>query len=183
MIDISGRTSRTPFAYYDPGTQSLKTSQGTFPLDLPPSSPTLPRSGSMRNGQLFERRTWARPTDGNACSSLLPTPNATVANDGESPATWLARAANLAAKHNNGNGAGTPLAIAVQLLPTPRATDGPNGGPNQRHGNGDRALPSAVLHYLPTPTSRDGKGQNQRGDQSCLHGAIMDPPSTGGSTY
>ena len=57
------------------------------------------------------------------------------------------------------------------LLPTPRATDGTKGGPNQRGSSGDLMLPSAVT-LLPTPTSRDGKGPNQRGDATCLHGAI-----------
>ncbi len=44
----------------------------------------------------------------------------------------------------------------ARLLPSPRATDGTNGGPNQRGSSGDLALPSAV-HRLPlfrTPTSQ-----------------------------
>gem|GEM_PF-6584660 len=53
----------------------------------------------------------------------LPTPNASVANDGEKPETWLARAAKLKVKHGNGNGAGMPLSIAVQMLPTPTTRD------------------------------------------------------------
>lgn len=40
------------------------------------------------------------------------------------------------------------------LMPTPRATDGTKGGPNQRGSSGDLMLPSAVL--LPTPTAQDG---------------------------
>jgi hypothetical protein len=32
-----------------------------------------------------------------------------------------------------------------QLLPTPRATDGTKGGPNQRGSSGDLMLPSAVM--------------------------------------
>jgi len=39
------------------------------------------------------------------------------------------------------------------LLPTPRATDGTNGGPNQRGSSGDLMLPSAVHQLLPTPTA------------------------------
>ena len=38
-------------------------------------SATLPTSGTMRNGQLFERQTLVRPTGENECS-LLPTPAA-----------------------------------------------------------------------------------------------------------
>ncbi|MFD9813971.1 hypothetical protein [Streptomyces sp. NPDC059080] len=43
-------------------------------------------------------------------------------------------------------------------LPTPRASDGPHGGPNQRGSGGDYALPGAVVHLLPTPTARMGAG-------------------------
>jgi DNA (cytosine-5)-methyltransferase 1 len=39
---------------------------------------------------------------------------------------------------------GMPLGAAVNLLPTPRATDGVNGGPNQRGRKGDLAMGSAV---------------------------------------
>ncbi len=33
----------------------------------------------------------------------------------------------------------------VVMLPTPRATDGTKGGPNQRGSSGDLMLPSAVM--------------------------------------
>lgn len=47
----------------------------------------------------------------------------------------------------------------VSLLPTPRATDGTKGGPNQRGSSGDLMLPSAV-HLLPTPAVNDmGEGK------------------------
>lgn len=42
------------------------------------------------------------------------------------------------------------------MLPTPRATDGTKGGPNQRGSKGERMLPSAVHHLLPTPKASDG---------------------------
>lgn len=50
-------------------------------------------------------------------------------------------------------------------LPTPRATDGTKGGPNQRGSRGDLMLPSAVVRLLPTAQARDGKGAapNSRG--------------------
>ena len=172
MTDTSGPTSPTPFAYYDPDSRSLRTSQDTFLLGLPMSSVTLPKSGSMRNGQLYERPTLARHTGGNdsssllptpdaggggktipadavwnksgtlaykpdgtkvqvglsAISQLLPTPSAIVANDGETTETWLARRERVKLTANNGNGMGTPLSIAVQLLHgaimSPPSTDG-----------------------------------------------------------
>jgi DNA (cytosine-5)-methyltransferase 1 len=40
-------------------------------------------------------------------------------------------------------------------MPTPRATDGTKGGPNQRGSSGDLMLPSAVTHLLPTPAVND----------------------------
>lgn len=42
------------------------------------------------------------------------------------------------------------------LLPTPRATDGTKGGPNQRGSSGDLMLPSAVA-LLPTPIVGDAR--------------------------
>lgn len=44
------------------------------------------------------------------------------------------------------------------LLPTPRATDGAKGGPNQRGSSGDLMLPSAVMQLLPTPSVADTRG-------------------------
>ena len=72
--DTSGLGSQTPFAYFDPDTRSLKMSQLTWDLGLTPSCVTLPTSGSMRNGQLFERPTLALAINATGSSSLLPTP-------------------------------------------------------------------------------------------------------------
>lgn len=47
---------------------------------------------------------------------------------------------------------GQILALTGDLLPTPRATDGTKGGPNQRGSSGDLMLPSAVAQLLPTLT-------------------------------
>ena len=44
--------------------------------------------------------------------------------------------------------------VPCALLPTPRATDGTKGGPNQRGSKGDLMLPSAV-NLLPTPAVND----------------------------
>lgn len=43
---------------------------------------------------------------------------------------------------------------APRLMPTPRATDGTKGGPNQRGSSGDLMLSSAVAQLLPTPVSQ-----------------------------
>jgi len=114
--------------------------------------------------------------------SLLPTPVVNDMGEGKTPQAWDEWTDAMRSRHGNGNGHGASLAIeALRLLPTPRASDGEKGGPNQRGSSGDLMLPSAVVQLLPTPTSRDHKGANQRGDETCLHGALMNPPSPDGS--
>jgi hypothetical protein len=54
---------------------------------------------------------------------LWPTSDASVAQDGEGPKTWLARRERVKKTAKNGNGMGMPLTIAVQLFPTPTARD------------------------------------------------------------
>ncbi|MEW1996994.1 hypothetical protein [Streptomyces coelicoflavus] len=56
-----------------------------------------------------------------------------------------------------GGGHGPNLADEVEwlLLPTPKASDGSKGSPNQRHGNGDMTLPSAAASLLPTTRAGD----------------------------
>lgn len=64
-------------------------------------------------------------------TELLPTPKTRDGNHGISPAEVNRHAPSLGA-------------IAGGLLPTPRASDGAKGGPNQRGSSGDLMLPSAV---------------------------------------
>jgi hypothetical protein len=45
-----------------------------------------------------------------------------------------------------------------------------------QHGTGGLDLRTTVAELLPTPTSRDGKGANQRGDETCLPGALLPTP-------
>lgn len=51
----------------------------------------------------------------------------------------------------------------LDLLPTPRATDGTNGGPAQRGSAGDLALPSAALQLMPTPDAQMGGAGGRSG--------------------
>lgn len=51
--------------------------------------------------------------------SLLPTPAASNPNDGEDLESWEDMRQRNLAKKVNGNGQGTPLSVAVRLLPTP----------------------------------------------------------------
>jgi len=74
------------------------------------------------------------------CNSLALLPTPTV-SDTNGPGL-----------HGDG---GQDLRTTVSLLPTPRATDGTKGGPNQRGSSGDLMLPSAVTHLLPMPAVND----------------------------
>ena len=71
--DGSGLSYSDWFARYDPEASSWRTSQVSFMEELNTFSETWPRSGSMRNGQVFEHQTLARPTVG---SGFLSWPTA-----------------------------------------------------------------------------------------------------------
>lgn len=161
MNDTSGQTSLMPFATYDPQTCSWRTFGGTSPSDSTRSSPTLPPSGSMRNGELWAAAKLVPLTGETAYGSLLPTPVAH--DDGKSPE------AHLAMKQRMGNRYSiTSLAVLARsewkqpklatvanaLLPTPRASD--SNGPGT-HGTGGHDLRTAI-DLLPTPTLSDGSG-------------------------
>lgn len=57
---------------------------------------------------------------------LWPTPTAGNFNDGESVESWEARRAKLKETLKNGNGCGTPLAMAAKMWPTPTASESAN---------------------------------------------------------
>ena len=111
---------------------------------------------------------------------LLPTPVA--APSGNSPEEHL--------RKKPGRTQVTDLAIIAEnglietggLLPTPRATDGTKGGPNQRGSSGDLMLPSAVM-MLPTPrATRGGSGTEtmyalgaERSDDDRPQGEVLLP--------
>ena len=81
----SGLSSSDWFARYDPGAFSWKMSQASFMEELNTYSATWPRSGSLRNGQVFERQTLAHRTAGNGCSSWA-TPTGRDYKDGDGTA-------------------------------------------------------------------------------------------------
>lgn len=205
MPATSGRTLPPPFAYYDPASASLRTSQDTFDWDSTPCSPTLPRSGSMRNGWLYERPTSGPRTSasGSFSSPGLPTPTAR-GYKGDGYRGQLPNALSLlptpaAADGKRGpdftraarasSGGDDLVTHVARLLPTPRATD--TGTPGRRASEGWRPpLSQVVLPLMPTPRASDGEkgGPNQRGSKGDLTissaaariGAGTPPPSPGG---
>jgi hypothetical protein len=120
--------------------------------------------------------------------ALLPTPSAGVHNDGEDLASWEARRARLLARGYNGNGQGTPLAVAVTaMLPTPAARErkGPGTGLPGRvradgrvRGPGDMTLGLAVagMSLLPTPTVHDRQGPRSAAGVAARASASGGPP-------
>jgi hypothetical protein len=134
----------------------------------------------MRSGAASELPTWEQRTAGSASfsSPLYPTPAASDWKRDDYPADRLRKSPNLptisryfktptsqlaingGSQHpdkRKAGGHGPTLADEVEhLLPTPKATDGEKGGPNQRGSSGDRPLP-AICHLLPTPTAQAAK--------------------------
>src|SRR5688500_13789170 len=82
MADTSGLNMRESLARWDRATSSWRTCQGSL---LTGHSDeflgTWPTSGTMRNGQLYQRAPWVPHTHGSA-SSLLPTPTAAMGKRG-----------------------------------------------------------------------------------------------------
>ena len=128
-----------------------------------PYSAPWPTSGSMRAGVCFAPPTSEPHTAESGFSSspghldgspLLKSPTSNLG------ANW---GSQHPAKRKQG-GHGPNLADEVEwLLPTPKAGDGTEGSPNQRHGNGDLTLPSAAARLRPTldapPTRTAGRGK------------------------
>ena len=77
IVQDYGVSSRDSFATFDPSTLSWRTSQHCFTGGLAEFSETLPASGMMQSGQLFQRALWVSHTCDSDCS-LWPTPTASM---------------------------------------------------------------------------------------------------------
>ena len=118
-LDTSGPRSSASLGKWDPSSCSWRMSQAMFDWDSTECSVILPKSGSTRSGQLFERPMSELRTDESGCSSW-PTPSAALTNDGEEPESFMARAAKLKEQGINGNGAGIPLTVACKQMHGPQ---------------------------------------------------------------
>lgn len=108
--------------------------------------PTVTVQDGNNNGGPAQHRRKSPPL--NAKVQLLKTPTSQLAVNGGSQHPDKRRT----------GGHGPTLADEVEhLLPTPKASDGEKGGPNQRGSSGDRTLPS-IGHLLPTPLATMGNG-------------------------
>src|SRR5581483_5726033 len=122
-----------------------------FCEDSEPFSETWPTSGSMRTGAVYPLQRSGPATSGGGFS-LLPSPKSSARSSRQAMTQkhWSAPGLEQAIEIAQGilprefdSWAEVPGASG--LLPTPCATDGTKGGPNQRGSSGDLMLSSAVL--------------------------------------
>ena len=176
---ISGLTSSTPFAQYDPDTHSWKTCEATLLSDSETFSPTLPPAGILRNGRLFQRprlaprtvatasSSWPTPTasdhierkstqqkEGSRHSLTLPDavkrwPTPTTQEIEHPNATWNENGRRVS---SSGTTHSMGLADAVRLWPTPQVDDSKNVNPSPKRR---KTLVSEVMksEQWPTPTA------------------------------
>ena len=128
-----------------------------FALPTPEPRTAATASSSSRSGP-------GRPGG----SRLLPTPVAGNFNDGASLQTWQARRDRQKKLGRNGNGIGTPLPVAIALLPTPLASDSAPehvaGGTRLSGAKRQTGLPEVIIRRLagqgcPAGTGGSGEGR------------------------
>ncbi len=113
---------------------------------------------------------------------LRPTPVAGAFNDGESVESWLARRDRQKKLGRNGNGIGTPLTIAIRLLPTPMASDSAAelapqlGGRRPSGAKRQTGLPEVIAHHLTGLAAPSGPAQAAAGPER-----LLPTPDTGTS--
>lgn len=147
----SGVKWQGSFTKYDPISCLWRIPQYSLLGDLEEFSETWPRWGSMRNGECWRRRIWARRIKGKE-SGLWATP---AASDGTRGGTIT----------QNMSGQSLPQMVnTLSKWPTPKANDAEKRG-NFDITNARNGLPAAVKMW-PTPLASDSKGSlgNFRGD-------------------
>ena len=149
---------------FSPDSCGWKTARCLWEEDLDWSCLTLPRWGSMHDGELWERATQGLPTRGNGFGlreATYPTPN-TLDAAGVGRMNPNANVKKWGGVNSLGGMA------ATGMWPTPRAAN-PGSRPN---GKGGKILSEEVAiaeglrergQTFATPKSRDWKGQSQRG--------------------
>ena len=148
--DICGQSVLEPYASYDPDTHCLRMYEVTLVSDSHRCLATLPPSGSMQNGKLYQRARLAHHTDAIGCL-LWPTP---TTQEVEHPnAEWTAkhrRISSTGATHSMG------LADAMQMWPTPQVDDSKNVNPGPKR----RMTLAKAVQLWPTPRAAMGQARN-----------------------
>jgi len=100
------------------------------------------------------RRDSTPPQHSGAAATLWPTPDAALLNEGADPEKHSQRQGRLKEKHDNGNGAETPLGMAVKMWATPTSHERTHSPRDVDHGE---QLANQVDLWA-TPTGNDHKG-------------------------
>ena len=149
--DGSGTESLGSFAWFDPESCSLRTCQASLTEDSDMSSLPLPKSGSLRNGRLYERPPLALRIDGRDSSFLeYPTPAASTYGRNKGG--------------QNPEGPERPsLETWAKTWPTPTAKIGED---SQTHRSGNRTKEllltgqAAAFRQAPTATGPESPGHS-----------------------
>jgi hypothetical protein len=198
--DGSGQTLPGSSLTWDRASSCWRTSPDLFGSGSLTSSPTLPTSGSMRNGVCSQRPPLAHLTDANGSGSW-PTPKANDSK-GDGP-TELERAgpnlvamatrmwgtpvarddgkspeAHMAMKHAMGRNTATSLTVQAKMWPTPRAHDGASGGDkaSSHPKSGGDGLQTAASRHHQTTTTDGGAGSPKADLNPRFVAALMGVP-------
>ena len=174
---VFGGKCTESLASYDHESQSWKTSQISLPWGCPKFSDRFPKSGMMRNGQLFRQED---PRDSELRTSekefsLLPTPSAQQGGMGEIDWERLDPDKGLNQLFYTKQGRVTQKSLETlaryNLLPTPTATDPDKhsiGGLTRRitYPDGQKRYSKGDYRNLPTPTANLAKQSGSPSDFS-----------------
>lgn len=176
MSEVSSPHPPVPLATWNSARGVWETTQPNLLCGhLVPYSAPWPISGTTQGDSCFVPPTSEPPIVASGPSSppgppstLLKTPTSNIGKNGGSQHP---------SKRKSG-GHGPNLADEVEwLLPTPKASDGIKGSPNQRYGNGDMTLPSAAASLLPHP-----EGERHRHSWPPSRQGLAPAPVGGGPT-
>ena len=136
---VSGASTPGSLASYDRASSSWRTSQACLVLGWEPFSESLPRSGMMQSGTVFQLPPSA-PLTGETASGLLPTPEAS-----NTKAVALR------------SGGRPPRDFTKPIWPTPTASLGTKGGrvTPRKSREGGTLIEAVSARRFATPTSRD----------------------------
>jgi hypothetical protein len=133
------------------------------------------QNGTDRNSQIYARLADQPQNLENSLAKLLPTPTVGMMMGGSATRSGP----------RNGEKLLPGVAKDLALMPTPKASDGEKGGPNQRGSKGDLTMPSVAARLFRTPCAAEAEGgprdPDRRGSTMRLSDQIREE-LTGAST-
>lgn len=142
VVVHSGNITKKQLGFYDQNTHSLRMFQQSLIEDLMLPLQTLPRTGMMRNGIIYQHPRLVHFTKENDCL-LLPTCRSKKSGDYQ---------------YSNGIKGRKTLTLTgiVKLFPTPRAQE------KCQYNSKDKGMSlSRMVKMFPTPTKQDNRGKGK----------------------